>query len=322
MTEVTKSRLPEIDQVQAGKLSPPNKTDVESNVLKIVLLCKSLNWIELRSAIAQKDVRSVIADSLSVQAVVATLNQGDMVDIVLKTGGRAGKSRRVTVLKKVEDGKLIVREAEGVEPQERPYLVENIVSVSGIERAPVAAAPGKAKDVAVSPEPVREQQPISPSASAPAQAGDMRNSGGVPPAPAPKVAALPDEFWRAMMGESMGGNAGRGRIAVNYLHDGKRVVFWGNFQHASESVQAQYHSGVLKNGTLLLRPDVGSFNVVTVEQNIGDDPLSEMDALVNQRVTLAPAAPAAPARPPATVAPCSPPPRSRPGSVRRGRCGS
>lgn len=56
--------------------------------------------------------------------------------------------------------------------------------------------------------------------------------------------------------ESMGGNAGRGAIAVNFLtdHNG-RIVFVGNFQDSPPEIIEAYHSGLLKDGTVIYSVD-------------------------------------------------------------------
>lgn len=51
--------------------------------------------------------------------------------------------------------------------------------------------------------------------------------------------------------ESMGGNAGAGAVAVNFLFDKQgRIVFVGNFQDASPDIRTQYGLGRLYDGTV------------------------------------------------------------------------
>ncbi|NBY20460.1 hypothetical protein EBQ74_09520 [bacterium] len=65
-----------------------------------------------------------------------------------------------------------------------------------------------------------------------------------------------EEIWknnvnRIAANESMGGNAGDGAVAVNFLFDKMgRIVFVGNFQDASEEIKAQYASKRLTDGTV------------------------------------------------------------------------
>ena len=56
--------------------------------------------------------------------------------------------------------------------------------------------------------------------------------------------------------ESMGGNAGPGAIAVNFLTDlNGRIVFVGNFQDSPPEIIKTYHRGLLKDGTVIYSVD-------------------------------------------------------------------
>lgn len=56
--------------------------------------------------------------------------------------------------------------------------------------------------------------------------------------------------------ESMGGNAGSGAIAVNFLTDlDGRIVFVGNFQDSAPEIIETYHKGLLRDGTVIYSVD-------------------------------------------------------------------
>lgn len=64
--------------------------------------------------------------------------------------------------------------------------------------------------------------------------------------------------------ESIGGNAGAGAVAVNFLADKQgRIVFVGNIQDAIEDIKQQYHKGRLADGTVRYAVDSSIYQLFT-----------------------------------------------------------
>ena len=121
--------------------------------------------------------------------------------------------------------------------------------------------------------PITEIKPTKPPTITPAVAEPTITAKPIPEAwveAVKPVGVFDERFKNALMGESMGGNAGANRSAVNYLHDGKKVVFWGNFQNAPDDIKAAFKSGELQNGIIHVEWGEGGKTVKVVGLR-GDD---------------------------------------------------